>query len=425
MQSPPAARPTLVRHVVLWLTVAVYMITYMDRGVMSATLPVLRQELGFALGASGLILGSFRLAYALLMIPGGWMGDKIGPRKALSLIVMWWSLFTSVTALAWNLVSMVAIRFLFGVGEAGAFPTATRSLSRWMLPGERGYAQGVTHAGSRLGLAVTPMIVVPIMTAFGWRTPYYLFGALGLLWAVVWFLYYRDTPDEHRGVNAAEKELIHSGVGGPRAKAGAAVPWRKILASPTLWALCVMYGCYQWSLAVYTDWFPTYLKEYRGFTLREMGVYSSLPLLAGMAGNLLGGWFTDGLLRRTGDVTRSRRMVGMAGFVIAAAGIIPAALTSDPRWCVAFNCVAFGGLELTIAVSWAIPLDIAGDFAGSTSAVMNSCGNLVGAFAATIIGFLVEWHGWNVPFLVSAALSLAGAAIYARIDASKKIAGVG
>jgi MFS family permease len=422
--TAPLARPTYVRHVVLWLTVAVYMITYMDRGVMSSALPVLRQELGFALGTTGLILGSFRLAYSLLMIPGGWMGDKIGPRKALTLIVAWWSLFTSFTALAWNLASMVIIRFLFGVGEAGAFPTATRSLSRWMLPKERGYAQGVTHAGSRLGAAVTPLIVVPIMQAYGWRVPFYLFGAIGFVWAVAWFLYYRDTPDEHAGVNAAEKELIHSGIGGPRAKAGVAVPWRKILASPTLWQLAVMYSCYQWSLAVYLDWFPTYLREYRKFSLDLMAVYTFVTLMAGMAGNLAGGWATDGLLRRTGNVTLSRRIVGVGGFLLGVAGIIPATLTSDPRVCVAFSCLAFGALEMTIAVSWAIPLDIAGDFAGSTAAVMNSCGNLVGAFAATIVGYLVQWYGWNVPFLAAAALSIVGALIWARIDASKKIAGV-
>jgi MFS transporter, ACS family, glucarate transporter len=421
---PNGARPTHVRHVVLWLTVAAYMITYMDRVVMSTALPELRKELGFALGVSGLITGSFRWSYSIFQIPGGWMGDKFGPRKTLSLIVTWWSLFTSFTALAWNLTSMVTIRFLFGVGEAGAFPTATRSLSRWMLPRERGYAQGVTHAGSRLGAALTPMLVVPIMAAFGWRSAFWVFGALGLLWAIVWYVYYRDTPDEHPGVNDAERELIHSEIGGPRKKVGVAVPWRQILRSRTLWALCFMYACYQWGLAIYLDWFPTYLKEFRGFTLAQMGFYASLPLLAGMAGDLLGGWITDWLLKRTGNVTRSRRIVGIAGFLGAAIGIIPATLTADPYACVAWSCLAFGALEMTVAVSWAIPLDIAGDFAGSTSAVMNSAGNMFGAFASTVTGFFVEAYGWNGPFFVAAGLSVIGALLYSRIDASKKIAGV-
>ena len=149
-------RPTRVRYIVLAFTVAVYMITYMDRVVISNAAPVIQKEFGFTLVTMGWILASFRWAYALFQIPGGWLGDRIGPRRALAIIVMWWSAFTSLTAFAWSATSMIVVRFLFGVGEAGAFPIATRSLSRWMLPGERGFAQGVTHAGSRLGAAMTP-----------------------------------------------------------------------------------------------------------------------------------------------------------------------------------------------------------------------------------------------------------------------------
>src|SRR5687767_6644928 len=201
-------RPTRIRHIVLWLTVAAYMITYMDRVVISAAMPIIREEFGFSLATGAAVLASFRWGYALFQIPGGWLGDRIGPRRALSLIVIWWSLFTSATALAWNAASMIVFRFLFGVGEAGAFPIATRSLSRWMLPAERGYAQGVTHAGSRLGAAFTPPIVVALMVAYGWRAPFLLFGLLGIAWAAIWFWYYRDTPEEHRGVNQAERDLI-------------------------------------------------------------------------------------------------------------------------------------------------------------------------------------------------------------------------
>src|SRR5882672_7877858 len=203
-------RPTRVRHVVLWLTVAAYMITYMDRVVISAALPVIQRELGFTLVTMGWILGAFRWSYALFQIPGGWLGDKIGPRRALAFIVTWWSLFTSATALTWSALSMAVCRFLFGMGEAGAFPIATRSLSRWMLPDERGFAQGLTHAASRVGAALTPALVVVIMLRYGWRIPFILFGLLGLTWAAVWYWYYRDTPAEHKSVNAAERELLGS-----------------------------------------------------------------------------------------------------------------------------------------------------------------------------------------------------------------------
>src|SRR5271154_6581310 len=182
-------KPTRVRHVVLWMTVAAYMITYMDRVVISSAAPSIRSEFGFSLVTMGWILASFRWSYALFQIPGGWLGDRIGPRRALTLIVTWWSLFTSATALARSAISMAAFRFLFGIGEAGAFPIATRSLSRWMLPTERGFAQGATHAGSRLGGAITPALVVLIIVRYGWRAAFLCCGLLGLIWSAVWFWY--------------------------------------------------------------------------------------------------------------------------------------------------------------------------------------------------------------------------------------------
>jgi sugar phosphate permease len=349
------------------------------------------------------------------------MGDKIGPRRALTLIVSWWSAFTALTGLAWSAAAMIVIQFFFGMGEAGAFPIATRSLSRWMLPSERGYAQGITHAGSRLGAALTRPLAVLLIASFGWRSPFFVFGVVGVLWAVLWWFYYRDSPEEHKSVNAAELNLIHSSSGGARSRTGVAVPWRRILSSPTLWALCLMYFCYQYGLVVYLDWFPTYLKESRGFSLTAMGIYSSLPLFAGVVGDLGGGWLTDLLYRHSGDLKRSRRLVGIAGFVIAALGILPATFTSNPKLCVAFSCLAFGGLELTIGVSWAIPMDIAGDFAGSASAVMNMCGNIGGAIAPTLVAYLAAGYGWNVPFVLGSALCVVGALIYSRIDATKRI----
>ena len=415
------ARPTRVRHVVLWLTVAAYMITYMDRVVISSATPLIQNEFGFSAITMGWILSSFRWGYALFQIPGGWLGDIMGPRRALTLIVTLWSAFTSLTALAWSAVSMAVCRFLFGMGEAGAFPIATRSLSRWILPAERGYAQGITHAGSRLGAALTPPLVVWMMTYWGWRTPFFVFGCVGVLWSVVWFLYYRDTPDEHGSVNPAERELIHSAMGRPRAPLSSSVPWRQIFASPTLWYLCAMYFCYGYCLAVYLDWFPKYLNGHRGFTLKQMGFYASLPLLAGVAGDLLGGWGSDLLLKRGMHIRRARRVVGFGGFALAAAGVIPATLTPDPHACVAYSCLAVFGLELTVGVSWAVPLDIGGDFAGSTSSVMNTCGNIGGAISSLVLGYLIEGYGWNVPFLVASGFCVLGAALYWKIDASRRI----
>jgi MFS family permease len=420
MSAPSTQRPSRVRHQVLWLTVAAYMITYMDRVVISSAVPSIQQEFGFTNQTVSWILGAFRWGYALFQIPGGWLGDLIGPRKALTAIVVWWSLFTSFTALAWNAVSMAAIRFLFGVGEAGAFPIATRSLSRWMLPEERGYAQGVTHAGSRLGAAFTPPIVGVLIVGFGWRAPFLVFGLLGILWAVWWFYWYRDTPQEHASVNLAERQLIEAALG-ERKPRSASVPWTRILGAPTVWALAAMYFCYGWALAIYLDWFPKYLNEARGLKLLTMTFYASLPLFAATAGDFFGGWFSDRLLVRTGDIRFARRSVAIAGFLIAAAGIVPATLASSAELCVLLTCLGVFGLEATVGVSWAIPLDIGRDYAGSVSAVMNTFGNVGGAISTTILGYVVAWRGWETPFYIAAALCVAAAALFSRIDPAKEI----
>jgi sugar phosphate permease len=414
-------RPTFVRHIVLWLTVLVYAITYMDRVVLSASQTDMMKDLGLELGSMAAIVAAFRWSYALFQIPGGMLGDKLGARKALTLIVTWWSIFTSLTALAWNASVMIAVRFLFGVGEAGAFPIATRSLSRWMLATERGWAQGVTHAGSRLGSALTPSIVAWMILTWGWRMPFFVFGAVGILWAIVWFFYYRDSPSEHPGVNAAELELIQTG-GAVKKSAVGKVPWKQITSSPTMWFLAAMYFCYNYSLNVYVDWFPTYLRQSRGMTLKEMGFYASLPLLAGVAGDLLGGWVSDRVLHRTGNVNLARRWVAVAGFIVCAAATVPAALTADAQVSVAFYSLAFFALEWTVGISWAVPLDIGGDFAGSVSALMNTFGNIGGAISATVLAWLVKQFGWDVPFLITGGLTAIAALLYLRIDASRRIA---
>lgn len=414
--------PTRVRHLVLWLTVAAYLITYMDRTVISSAAPSIRQEFGFSLETMGLILGAFRLGYSCFQIPGGWLGDRFGPRRALTGIVLWWSTFTSLTAVVSGATTMLICRFLFGVGEAGAFPIATRSLSRWMLTSERGWAQGLTHAGSRLGAAFTPPLVVWMILSYGWRMPFLAFGTMGVAWALLWFFWYRDTPDEHSQVNEAERELIRQSLGGATRQARSrGVPWRLILTGRVTWILSMMYFCYGWCQAIYLDWLPTYLRDFRGYDIKKMGLYASLPLFAGALGNLVGGSLTDRWATRTGNLKLARQAVGTAGFVIAALSIIPATLTANPELCVAFTCLAFFGLEITISVSWAIPLDVGGDFAGSVSAVMNTCGNIGGTISTVALGFLVSHFGWNVPFYAAAGFCTLGGILYLGIDASRPL----
>ena len=417
--EPAQTRPTHVRHIVLGLTVAAYMITYMDRQILATTRPAIMEEMGTSLTAMGWVSFAFRMAYALLQVPGGWLGDTIGARRALTMVVSWWSAFTALTALAWSAASMIVIQVFFGLGEAGAFPIATRSLSRWMRPTERGFAQGITHAGSRLGGAITPPIVaLLIVPFFGWRAAFYAFGVLGVVWSFVWYFYYRDTPEEHHGVNDTERELI---AGGVKRKGKGKVPWSQILSHGNLWVLSVMYFFYNYNLNVYQDWFPTYLRQSKGMTLAQMGIYASFPLLAGVIGDLAGGWFSDIVLHRTGNVNLARRWVAIAGFLLSAAATVPAVLAHDPKVSVACYCVAFFGLEWTVGISWAVTLDIGGDYAGSVSAVMNMLGNIGGAVAATVVTYTAARYGWNVPFLMTAGLCLIAAVLFLKIDASRKV----
>jgi sugar phosphate permease len=423
MTEPASSgRPTRTRHVVLALVVASYMITYMDRVNLASAVPVIQKELGFSMITIGWIFAAFRWGYAFFQIPSGWLGDRIGGRRALALVVVWWSAFTSLTALSWNALSMGVFRFFFGVGEAGAFPIATRSLSGWMLPTERGFAQGVTHAFSRVGAALTPPLVVAMMIRFGWRAPFFLFGLIGLAWAIAWYWYYRDTPAEHRRINTAELRRIEESVGKRHATAQA-VPWRAILRSPSLWTLSLMYFCYGYSIDIYLDWFPKYLNDHRGFNLTQMGIYASLPLLAGAAGDLLGGSVSDRLAKPLHSLKRARRAVALAGFVLAAVFILPATFTVHSVASVWYSCVAVFGLEVTVGVAWAIPLDIGGDYAGSIASVMNTFGNLGSAVSPILLAYLVGMYGWNLPFLVCSVLCAAGAIFSLGLNADARIAG--
>jgi sugar phosphate permease len=258
-----------------------------------------------------------------------------------------------------------------------------------------------------------------VIVRFGWRAAFVSFGSLGLVWSAVWFWYYRDSPAEHPGVNAAERKLIVTSVGQRKSTDG--VPWRRILSSRQMWILSAMYFCYAYSLAVYLDWFPKYLNTERGFSTERMGLYASLPLLAGTFGDIAGGWISDIWARRT-SLTAARRGVAVSGFLLGAASILAACFAHDPVEGVYFSCAAMFGLELTVGVSWAIPLDIGGDYAGSVCAVMNSCGNMGGAVSTTISGYLVKYFGWNSIFIVMAVLAVLGAGLFLRIDAEKRIA---
>lgn len=417
--SAIAARPTRVRHIVLWLTVLLYMVTYFDRVMISTAMPSIQKEFAFDDVTVGWILGAFQLSYFLFQIPGGWLGDRIGPRKMLTYIVLWWSAFTALTAMMWSASSMIVCRFLFGMGEASAFPNATRSLSRWMLPSERGWAQGVTHAGARLGGAITPVMVAFLILHFTWHAPFIIFALVGIVWAGVWYWYYRDNPSEHASVNEAERKMIHDALGAPPKRK--IIPWGSILRSPQMWTLSATYFCYGYALNMFLTWFPKYLDASRGMSLTQMGIFASLPLAAGVIGDIAGGWFSDEIIKRTGRVKFARKVVAVTGFLIAAVCCPFATLEADPYISTALFCASVFGLELVVGNAWAVSLDVGGNYAGTVSSVMNTLGNMGSFIMAVATGYIVRDFGWNPAFYVVAALSLVGAILFLFVDASRQI----
>ena len=417
---PAQERPTRVRYIMLGLVVMAYFITYLDRVLLSNAMPVIQKQFLFSTEMLGLITGSYQLAYFLFQIPGGWFGDRVGPRIALASVVVWWSVLTFVTGLSVSVPMLMVCLFMIGVGEAGAFPIANRALSRWMLPVERGFAQGATHAGSRLASTLTPVLVATLIGAYSWHAPFFIFGLVGIIWAGTWYWYYRDVPSEHASVNEAERAKIAGalGVSGKRQP----IPWKLIFSSRQMWIVAAMYFCYGYGLNIFLVWFPKYLNSARHYTLAEMGFFTSLTLAAGAVGDILGGVISDAIIHRTGRVKFARQSVAIAGFLIAAVFIPMGCAAQNPYLTAALFGAAVFGLELVVGNAWAVTLDIGGSFAGSCSAVMNTAGNFGSFLVATATGFIVTGYGWNTSFYVVAGLCLVGAALFTQIDAGRKLA---
>jgi sugar phosphate permease len=421
-QPEIAAARTSVRYRVLWLTVLLYGITYMDRVCISAAAPAMMKDLGFDKAKLGTVLSLFDWGYSIFQIPSGWLADRVGPRRVLAAIVLWWSAFTALTGAAWSVTSLMAVRFLFGVGEAGAFPGATRAFSRWLSASERGFAQGITHSGSRLAGGVTPAAMALLIQAWGWRQAFALFGSVGIAWAVVWYVWYRDRPEDHPGVSPSELARIRAGRTVRSGETPAALSWRVLLGDRNAWYLCAMYFCYGYVLRIFLYWLPTYFTEVRGFGLLKASVFSGLPLIAGTVTNTLGGWWSDRLYERTGRLRHSRRLVSMIGFGVAFVFVTLGVVAADPVVAIALISVGVGGLELTTGVSWAVPLDIGHDHAGKVSGLMNTFGNVGGALSSIVFGFMVQRLGsWTGGFLVGSALCLAACLLWLKIDPSRPV----
>ena len=408
-----------VRYRTLGFLFVLMAVTYLDRVCFSATADAMAAELGLTLGQIGLAGSCFVLGYVLFEIPGGWLADRFGARLMLTRIVVWWSIFTALTGVAWNLASLVAIRFLFGCGEAGAFPGATSAIARWFPRHELARAQSIIMFGSRIGFALTAWIAIGLMTSYGWRSVYWIFAGLGVGWAVWWSRWFRDTPETHPAVSSGEVALIRE----DRAAASghAKVPWTALLTSRSVWALCGMYSGYTWGLYFYIQWLPTYLAQARGLALPEIGPMAAAVLLGGALANLAGGWASDRLARSVG-IRSARRLPAVAGLVSAGVFLALAATVANDTLALVCLGLSFGSAELTLAVTWATCLDIGGPAAGVVSGTMNSLGQTGGALAPWLIGTMVDRTGsWELPLLVSAAYYGLSALLWFAVEPERRL----
>jgi sugar phosphate permease len=394
-----------VRYLILGLISLMYFITYIDRVNISVAAPVIEKSLHFSKIQLGLIFSAFAYPYGFLQIFGGWFGDALGPRLGLALIGIVWSGATFITGLCRTLGAFLGARALLGLGEAGAFPTATRAFATWMPPEERGLAQGIPHSFARLGGAVAPPVVVGITLAMGWQASFYVLGAVSLVWVAIFFAYFRNEPKAHRAVSAPELAEI-----GERTKPvdRRRVPWGQLAAR--IWPVTLVDFCYGWALWVYLTWLPSYLVQARHFSFKSMALYASLPLLAGVVGDTLGGLITDALLRLTGRLRFARVSIIIVGLLGAGVLIVPAVYGASAVGAVVFLSASFFFLELTNSSLWALPMDIAPEFAGTAGGMMNTGFGIAGAIAPLVFGWLIQSTGaWQVPFAVTAALLLVGA----------------
>src|SRR6266566_500092 len=408
--------PTRVRYLVIVFAVALAVVTYIDRVCISQAAPLMTKDLGFSKQQMSYVFSAFTLAYALAEIPSGYLGDRFGARKVLMRIVVWWSFFTAATGWAWNFTSMVTTRLMFGAGEAGCFPNLTKAFTTWLPPEERVNAQGILWMSARWGGAFTPLLVVQVLKVMSWRHAFELFGGIGIIWAVLFYRWYRDNPRDNKSINKAEMKIIEANQ--HLATGHGNVPWGVFIRSKQVWLLCLQYFLLSYSWYFYITWLPTYLQEGRHLSLGNSALLSTLPLFLGGCGSFACGFFYPLVNRLTGDVGKSRRWMASIGFSGATAFLLLSSWMQDATWAMIAMGLASFSNDLVMPGSWAACMDVGGKYAGTLSGAMNMMGNLGGVVSPIVIAYILTHTGnnWAMTFYVSAAVYFAGIFFWLFLD---------
>lgn len=409
-------QPTKSRHLVIVFAVTLAVLSYIDRVAISYASKPISDDLGFSKSDMSWIFFAFSAAYALFEIPGGWLGDKLGARRVILRIVLWWSFFTAATGWMWNFWSMFVTRLLFGAGEAGCFPNITKAYTTWLPKAEQVRAQGVTWLAARWGGAFTGPLVVWIFTLMVWRSAFVVFGLLGVVWAIAFYRWFRDNPAEHPSVNKAELEIIAASA--EKAEGHGDVPWGKLTSKGSVWGLWLQYFLLSYPWYFYITWLPTYLQEKWHVTGSELGFLGGFPLFFGGLGAIVSGFVSPLLAKRIGSTKNARRIVATAGFAGAAVMMYSVTLTGSALTAMLAMGMASFCNDLVMPNAWGACMDVGGKYAGTLSGSMNMMGNMAGMVAPVIAPIILTYTNsdWNQVLTVMACVYFCGALVWPLID---------
>ncbi len=376
-----SSKMTKARFKVLGVLCLLSGVLYLDRICISAAVDSIQTDLKITNTQTSYFLMAFTLAYGLFEIPTGRWGDRLGARRVLTRISLWWSAFTALTGACTGLWMLVGVRFLFGAGEAGAFPNVARVMSRWFPDHERGRAQGVLLAASQVGGALAPFLAALLIQEIGWRWTFVAFGSVGAFWAAGFYVWFRDDPADHDAANAAEVAYI--GRGASAANVHSQIPWALVAGNPSIWFLSLIMACGSFNSYIYFSWFPKYLKSGRGVDVTEAGLMASMVLAFSAAGTLAGGYLLDWFASR-GGIGR-KRLLGGCSFFLASAMLGCSLLSGNPWLAVFFAALSCFATQATQPLWWTCAIGISGKHIGALFGLMNS----VGVFGAMSSQFLV------------------------------------
>jgi ACS family glucarate transporter-like MFS transporter len=423
-------RPTWARYIVLTFLCSLAFVFYIDRICVSKAVPKIMEELHLTKTDMGYVLAAFTLAYALFEVPIGWWGDRYGSRGVMARIVIGWSIFTALTGAVWGFSSLIAVRFLFGAGEAGAFPNTARILSRWMPLARRGMAQGMVNSMAQVGGAVAPLLTAYMMQWVGWRWTFVIFSTPGVIWAAIFYWWFRDDPQTHPGVNAAERRLIAAGTVAHDGATHPPIPWGIVLTTPQIWLMGAILMCTAANTYFYFSWYPTYLEQGRGVDSIVSGRLASIVLTGGAIGCIFGGLLMDALVSITGNPHRSRRLWGCLALTSAAVCLLIGRHSDSVDLAALWTAGSVMFAVSTLAAWWGAVTDLSGRHLGAMFGLMNSLGGLGAIASQLFVGPYTHWmetrghtgrDQWDSIFYVYAGLLFLGACGWLYIDSSRSI----